>query len=66
MHHQSCRVISDLEGELFEPVEEDIIGSYNNDDSSGDSNILNTFPVIKPGINLPQSDKTGKQLIFTP
>ena len=53
MHQRSCRVISDLEGEVFESIEEDITGSYNNDDASGDDNTTNILPVIKPGIKLP-------------
>ena len=50
-------MISDLEGEVFESIEEDISGSYNNDDASGDDNTTNILPVLKPGIKLPKSDK---------
>ena len=60
MHQRSCRVISDLEGEVFESIEEDITGSYNNDDASGDDNTTNILPVIKPGIKLPKSDEHWK------
>ena len=60
MHQRSCRVISDLEGEVFESIEEDITGSYNNDDASGDDNTTTILPVIKPGIKLPKSDEHWK------
>ena len=60
MHQRSCRVISDLEGEIFDPVEEDITGSYNNDNASGDYNTSNILPVIKPGIKFPKSDEHWK------
>ena len=44
--------MSDLKGEVFEPIEEDMIGCYNNDDSSGDYNTINSLSLIKPGIKL--------------
>ena len=34
MHQWTCRVIKDLADETFEFVQDDLIGSYNNDDSS--------------------------------
>ena len=58
MHQRNFRVIKDLASETFEFVQDDLIGSYNNDDSIDDLNhtIRSSLPNIKPGVKLPRSD----------
>ena len=58
MHHRTCRVVKDLTDETFEFVEENLTGSYNNDNYNEDldTNITNSIPDVKPGVKLPKSD----------
>ena len=62
MHQRNCRVIKDLADETYEFVQDDLIGSYNNDDSSENLNydISSLLPNIKPGVKLPKSDDQWK------
>ena len=60
IHQRSCGVTSGLEGEVFEPVKEDVTASYNNDDASGDDTTGNVRLVRKPGIKLPKSNEHWK------
>jgi len=58
MHQRTCRVVKDLTEETFEFVEENLTGSYNNDNYNEDmdSSITNSIPDVKPGVKLPKSD----------
>ena len=54
----NCPVIKDLTDGKFEFVQDNLIGSYNKDDSSEHLNhaISSSLPNIKPGVNLLKSD----------
>ena len=58
MHQRTCRVVQDLTEETFEFVEENLTGSYNNDNYNEDmdNSITNSIPHVKPGVKLPKSD----------
>ena len=58
MHQRTCRVVKDLTEETFEFVEENLTGSYNNDNYNEDlsNNITNSNPDVKLGVKLPKSD----------
>ena len=58
MHQRTCRVVKDLTEETFEFVEENLTGSYNNDNYNEDlsNNITNSNPDVKPRVKLPISD----------
>ena len=58
MHQRTCRVVKDLTDETFDFVEENLTGSYNNDNYNEDmdSSITNSIPDVKPGVKLPKSD----------
>ena len=58
MHQCTFRVIKDLTEETFESVEENLIGSYNNDNYNEDvdNSITNFISDVKPEVKLPKSD----------
>ena len=62
MHQRACRVVKDLTEETFEFVEENLTGSYNNDNYNEDldNNITNSIPDVKPEVKLPKSDDQWK------
>ena len=60
MHQRNCRVVKDLNDEPFDFVEENLTGSYNNDNSSHDLDYILNNSLPDPGVKLPKSDGQWK------